>query len=95
MSRLAAGLPTYYTEKSKGAVTADFGSRLAGFETTARELLGECSIDRRDGLRFDFASGWVQIRTSNTEPIFRVIVETNISERTRELTAKVMSYFSA
>jgi phosphomannomutase len=95
MSRLAGGLPTYYTEKAKGTLAGDFSARLAAFELTAQELIGAYSIDRRDGLRFDFSSGWVQIRTSNTEPIFRVIVETNSKSLTNKLTAVVMSRFTA
>ncbi|MEK7775296.1 MAG: phosphoglucosamine mutase [Candidatus Zixiibacteriota bacterium] len=95
MSRLAGSLPTYYTEKAKGALVGDFSLRLATFELTARELIGDYTVDRRDGLRFDFSAGWVQIRTSNTEPIFRVIVETNNKALTGELTATVMSRFTA
>ena len=32
-------------------------------------------INEKDGIRFDFASSWVHIRTSNTEPIIRIIAE--------------------
>jgi len=28
-----------------------------------------------DGCRFDFPDGWIHLRTSNTEPVMRVIVE--------------------
>ncbi len=32
-------------------------------------------VDRTDGVRVDFAEGWVHVRPSNTEPIVRVIAE--------------------
>jgi phosphomannomutase len=56
-------------------------------------LCGPTTTDRRDGLRFDFASGWLQIRSSNTEPIFRVIVETTSQAKTDEIYNKVISFF--
>jgi phosphomannomutase len=33
-------------------------------------------VDTGDGCRFDLPDGWIHIRTSNTEPIMRMIVET-------------------
>ncbi|HPC12000.1 MAG TPA: phosphoglucosamine mutase, partial [candidate division Zixibacteria bacterium] len=92
-SSLADSLPTYYTRKDKGTVPADFSARLARFEREAPGLLGEFAIDRQDGLRVDFSGGWVQIRTSNTEPIFRLIVETESKDRTEHLADRVMGYF--
>ena len=33
-------------------------------------------VDNRDGLRLDWLDGdWVQVRTSNTEPVIRIIAE--------------------
>ncbi|HSV27404.1 MAG TPA: hypothetical protein VLH60_05875, partial [Sedimentisphaerales bacterium] len=32
-------------------------------------------VDTSDGCRFDFADAWVHLRTSNTEPVMRVIAE--------------------
>lgn len=93
LSSLANSLPTYYTRKEKGKLPADFSVRLARFEQEASEMLGEVEIDKQDGLRFDFAEGWVQIRSSNTEPIFRVIVETESKPMTGRLTDRVMGYF--
>ena len=33
------------------------------------------TADERDGLRLESASGWIQVRASNTEPIARIIAE--------------------
>ena len=35
----------------------------------------EATINVSDGLRLDFPDGWLHLRTSNTEPVMRVIVE--------------------
>jgi phosphomannomutase len=38
-----------------------------------------------DGVRVDFADGWVHLRASNTEPIVRVIAEAPDDARANEL----------
>jgi phosphomannomutase len=93
LSELVKTFPRYYSIKGKANLPADFGPRLAAFESTAESLIGPATIDRQDGLRFDFTSGWLQIRSSNTEPIFRVIVESNQAELTEDIYNKVLTYF--
>jgi phosphomannomutase len=38
-----------------------------------------------DGVRVDFADGWVHLRASNTEPIVRIIAEAATAARANEL----------
>ena len=38
-----------------------------------------------DGVRVDFADGWVHLRASNTEPIIRIIAEAATAERANAL----------
>jgi phosphomannomutase len=90
---LVGTFPNYYIIKTKASLPGDFSSRLARFETEAQTLLGPATIDRRDGLRFDFDRGWVQIRTSNTEPIYRLIVETSDKALTESLLQQVIDFF--
>ncbi len=40
------------------------------------------AVDTSDGCRFDFDDGWVHLRTSNTEPIMRAIVESRSPDAT-------------
>ena len=40
----------------------------------------DANINTSDGCRFDLPDGWIHIRTSNTEPIMRVIIETKTPE---------------
>jgi len=42
-----------------------------------------------DGVRVDFADGWVHVRGSNTEPIIRIIAEAPTAGRAEELIAGV------
>lgn len=94
LSALVETFPQYYTIKSKAPLPERFDALVAGFEAVASQLLGEFTVDRRDGLRFDFSDGWLQLRKSNTEPIYRVIVETNRKSRTAELVAQVKKHFA-
>lgn len=94
MSELVDTLPKYYTMKTKAPLKTTFDRQLKEFEKDASRILGKVKIDRRDGRRFDFDRGWVQIRTSNTEPIFRLIVETDNKELTGELVDMVRRYFT-
>jgi len=93
LSQLVETFPHYYNIKAKAALPDDFDRRLKRFEKQARSVLGKTKIDRRDGLRFDFKEGWLQLRKSNTEPIFRLIVETSGEKLTEDLHRKVIRFF--
>ncbi|MDX1564107.1 MAG: hypothetical protein R3236_01820, partial [Phycisphaeraceae bacterium] len=43
----------------------------------------EAKADRQDGLRLDMPEGWIHARASNTEPIFRLIVEADDAQTAR------------
>lgn len=58
-------------KKQADAIIARFG-----------EIFDDAKVDTSDGCRFDFADGWVHLRTSNTEPIMRAIVETKTADDT-------------
>jgi phosphomannomutase len=83
----------YYTVKSKAAQPDDFEVRLKKLEQDAETIMGTVLIDRQDGLRFDFDGGWLQVRSSNTEPIYRLIVESSDQRQTDDLYKKVIKYF--
>lgn len=93
LAELVASFPQYYYIKSKASLPDDFSSRLTRFEKQIGDLVGTARVDRRDGLRFDFKEGWLQLRKSNTEPIFRIIVETSDEQFSRVLHRRVIRYF--
>jgi len=79
VSELVAELPAYVMKKGKVKFDADSydGSTL---EKIKKEFSSE-KISEIDGLRIDFIKtepflgGWVHLRPSNTEPVFRIIAE--------------------
>ena len=95
LANLVETFPKYYNIKDKETLKDKdrFLQKLKKFEQDSVSFFGKSKIDRRDGLRFDFAEGWLQLRTSNTEPIYRIITETNSAKLTATLTDKVKKYF--
>lgn len=93
VSQMVGTLPTYYNIKKKAGLPPNFDRALEQFESKAAGVIGRYKIDRRDGLRFDFKEGWLLLRTSNTEPIFRLVVETNNADYTSRLSKQVMRFF--
>ena len=85
LSRLAGTMPAYWIIKKKAPLPEDFVRKISRVEARIRKMFAQCRIDRRDGVRLDFDGGWVQVRASNTEPIYRLIVET----RTQVLTGRL------
>ncbi len=77
LSQAAGSIAEYFNIKSKAALPGDFDKKIGNLEKVAQSVFPDLRIDRRDGLRFDFSRGWFQVRKSNTEPIYRLIVETD------------------
>jgi phosphomannomutase len=50
-------------------------------DVASSELPTEISRSRMDGVRIEYAAGWINIRKSNTEPYLRLIVEADTKER--------------
>jgi len=48
-------------------------------------------INRADGIRIDFEKEWVHLRKSNTEPIIRVIAESDSLQGAERLANKVIN----
>lgn len=94
LSELIGTFPRYSIIKSKATLPDDFKQRLERFVQEADGLLGKTEADWRDGVRLDFAEGWVQVRPSNTEPIYRLIVETTDPKLTASLHNKITSVFA-
>lgn len=79
-------LPDYVIRK--------FRYSTAGLDTAAVLLRGADRfsgerINTDDGVRIDFAEGWVHLRSSNTEPIMRVIAEAKDADAAGRLAARV------
>jgi phosphomannomutase len=96
LSRLVADLPTFAMVKDQyplqgaprdGGVAALWDRITAAFPGAA--------ADRRDGLRLDWDDRWVHVRSSNTEPIVRVIAESAGFAEVRALADQVGRWVTA
>jgi len=86
LSSLADELPPVAMVKEKVAAEAlPAGEALA---TVLRDL-GEGEIDERDGLKWTGCEAWVHVRSSNTEPVVRIIAEAASEDAARRLIAMV------
>jgi len=78
VSELVSSLPQYVMKKGKVACPAE---KSAGLVKRVRKEFAAERISELDGLRIDFRAnpefrgGWVHLRSSNTEPVFRIIAE--------------------
>jgi len=72
ISELVREIGGYFMHKDKFAAGATEASAIM---QRASETMPGARLNTADGLRLDFDDGWVHLRTSNTEPVMRVIVE--------------------
>lgn len=88
LSQIVDALPRYAIEKTKVDLAAIGGlPAVAGALTKLKAAFAHEKVNDSDGVRVDFADGWVHLRASNTEPIARVIAEAPTRERAQELIA--------
>jgi len=65
------------------------------FNTLANGLRKEYhdrEIDTRDGIKIEFADGWVQIRKSNTEPVIRVYAEGRSNSEAESIAENIIDF---
>ncbi len=72
VSQLVGEIPRYSMTKHK--FPAD-KAKVKLILDAVKKLFPNAKIDSSDGFRFDFPDAWIHIRSSNTEPIVRVIAE--------------------
>jgi phosphomannomutase len=72
ISQLVQEIGGYSMHKDK--FTAD-AQQARQIQEMAIARFDEATLNVSDGLRLDFPDGWLHLRTSNTEPVMRVIVE--------------------
>jgi len=72
VSLLAEEVGGYYMSKEKFAADKEQAKQILD---SAKIVFKDARLNTVDGCRFDFEDGWVHLRTSNTEPVMRLIVE--------------------
>jgi phosphomannomutase len=87
MTALKASYPVYEIIKDKIDLTPELDLDLI-FENIRHTFKDE-KLNDIDGLKIDFAEGWVHMRKSNTEPIARIYCEANSQETAQSLIRRV------
>ena len=88
VSELRATFPDYCISKNRIDLTPEIDVDKV-LEAVKGKFAGE-RINDKDGVKIDFADGWVHLRKSNTEPIIRVYSEAATMEEADELAKKVI-----
>ena len=86
-SELRASYPAYYMAKNRIDLTPD--TDIDAILEKVKETYCNEEINDTDGVKIDFADGWVHLRKSNTEPIIRVYSEARTMEEADRLAKEV------
>ena len=95
VSELRKAYPEYIISKNRKDLTPDMDVD-ALLAKVAKHYQAESgkwkveSVNTIDGVKIDFADGWVHLRKSNTEPIIRIYSEAATEARANELAQQVM-----
>ena len=88
VSDLKKDYPAYSIVKNRIDLTPEINVDNL-LESVKKEFKGE-KINDIDGVKIDFADGWVHLRKSNTEPIIRLYSEAQTAEKAEDLAKSVM-----
>ena len=80
--------PDYFMSKNKIELTPGFD--LEKIFSHLKDKYKNHSINTEDGLKIDFESDWVHLRSSNTEPIIRIYAESNSQNVADNIAQKLM-----
>jgi phosphomannomutase len=73
MSQAVDAIPSYTMLKTK--VTVDDAQQALMLLERVAEHFADGVVSREDGVHVTYSDRWLHVRTSNTEPILRIIVE--------------------
>ena len=82
-------LPEYYISKNRIDLTPD--TDIDAILARVKNIYKEERVNDIDGVKIDFAEGWVHLRKSNTEPIIRVYSEAATMDKANALAQQVMA----
>ncbi len=91
-SELNLTLPTYSQAKLRVKCPNELKQKVL---SRLAKKFSTFKIDRTDGLRVNFEDGWLLLRPSGTEPIFRCFAEAADEARAREIVAMGMKELKA
>jgi phosphomannomutase len=85
---LRSSYPDYFIIKNK--MELEKGLDLNSIFTKIRTKYKSHPVNTEDGLRIEFDNDWVHLRSSNTEPIIRIIAESNFETTANNIALKLM-----
>lgn len=88
VSELRKTFPNYFISKNRIELTPDID--VDKVLAHAKEVFRNERLNDKDGVKIDFADGWVHLRKSNTEPIIRVYSEAATMDEANALAQKVI-----
>lgn len=88
VSELRRTYPAYCISKNRIDLTPD--TDVDAILARVKELYKNERVNDKDGVKIDFADGWVHLRKSNTEPIIRVYSEAATMDEANSLAQKVI-----
>lgn len=88
ISKLRSTYPDYFISKNK--IQLDKSVDVKAVFEKIKEKYKNKPINTEDGLKIEFDSDWVHLRTSNTEPIIRIYSESNFETTANNIAAKLM-----
>lgn len=88
MRSLRAEYPDYFIAKKKMELEAGIDVK-AVFEKIRTKYKNQ-PVNIEDGLKIEFDSDWVHLRTSNTEPIIRIYSESDFETKANNIAVRLM-----
>jgi phosphomannomutase len=93
VAELRASYPQYYMSKNKIELTPQIDVDAILEAMTAKYENEDISII--DGVKIDFATEWVHLRKSNTEPIIRIYTEAPTQKAADQLAERIIDEIKA
>ncbi|HAM97961.1 MAG TPA: phosphoglucosamine mutase [Marinilabiliales bacterium] len=86
--QLRATYPEYFISKNKIELTPDID--VDAVLVQMKQKYTHEKVNDIDGVKIDFATEWVHLRKSNTEPIIRIYAESKTEEKAAQLAEKII-----
>lgn len=88
MRSFRAKYPDYFISKNK--IELEKGIDVRGIFEKIKKKYRNQPVNNEDGLKIEFDSDWVHLRTSNTEPIIRIYAESSFETTANNIAHRLM-----
>jgi phosphomannomutase len=85
---LRKSYPDYFISKNK--IELENGFDVKGIFEKIKKKYKNRPVNTEDGLKIEFDSDWVHLRTSNTEPIIRIYAESDYESKANNIALRLM-----